>query len=285
MDINQILFLVAVLNLAGDLYNILRFRRQIPGWVLPANILALVICIAVRIWLPSEAGLAAIIVLACYILAIKIQTRSRTAFTSPPSPATKLLIAANVAAYGFQIYRGAFASSFELVRAGALYTPLLELGEWWRLFSAQFLHWGLPHLALNMMGLWFLGPTVEAIVGSFRFMLAYLLCGAGGMAVAWTISYMGSDPRPLILLGASASVLGLVGLQAAYSLKAYRYSGSLVAKAQLTSMTQIIVLQAIFDWMVPQVSSTAHLGGAVSGFLLGMFVVRPRRQRVEVLGA
>jgi membrane associated rhomboid family serine protease len=43
-------------------------------------------------------------------------------------------------------------------------------------------------------------------------------------------------------------------------------------------MTQIIVLQAIFDWMVPQVSSTAHLGGAATGFLLGTFVVKPRRQ-------
>jgi membrane associated rhomboid family serine protease len=284
MDINQILFLIAVLNLAGDLYNILKFRHQIPGWMLPANIVALCVCIAVRILLPSEAGLVAIIVLACYILAIKLQTRSRAQLANLPSPATKLLIAANVLAYGFQVYRGALDSSFELIRVGALYTPLLELGEWWRLFSAQFLHWGLAHLALNMMGLWFLGPTVEAIVGSVRFTLAYLLCGAGGMAVAWGISYMSPDPRPLILLGASASVLGLVGLQAAYSLKAYRYSGSLVAKAQLASMTQIIVLQAIFDWMVPQVSSTAHMGGAVSGFLLGMFVVRPRRRRVEVMG-
>jgi rhomboid protease GluP len=284
MDINQILFLIAVLNLAGDLYNILKFRRQIPAWLLPANIVALCICITVRIFSPAEAGLVAIVVLACYILAIKLQTRSRAPLASLPSPATKLLIIATVAAYGFQIYRGALDDSFELIRAGALYTPLLELGEWWRLISAQFLHWGLAHLALNMMGLWFLGPTVEAIIGSVRFTLAYLLCGAGGMAVAWAISHTGPDPRPLVLLGASASVLGLVGLQAAYSLKAYRFSGSLVAKAQLASMTQIIVLQAIFDWMVPQVSSTAHMGGAASGFLLGMFVVRPRRRRVEVLG-
>jgi rhomboid protease GluP len=220
-----------------------------------------------------------IIVLACYIGAIKLQTRSRApANTIPVGLATKLLIAANVTAYALQVYRGVFTSGSALVGFGAVYTPLLEQGEWWRLFSAQFLHWGLAHLAMNMLGLWFLGPTVERMIGSFRFLLAYLLCGAGGMAVAWAASRFGTDSRALILLGASASVLGLVGLQAAYSLKAFRYSGSLVAKAQLTSMTQIIVLQAIFDWMVPQVSSTAHLGGAATGFLLGTFVVKPRRQ-------
>jgi rhomboid protease GluP len=183
----------------------------------------------------------------------------------------------NVVAYGLQVYRDAFADRFQLIELGALYTPLLELGEWWRLITAQFLHWGLAHLALNMLGLWFLGPAVEYIVGKFRFTLAYLVCGAGGMAAAWWLSLAGPDPRPLLLLGASASVLGLVGLQAALALKAFRLSGSLAAKAQLTSMTQIIVLQAIFDWMVPQVSSTAHLGGAITGFVLGMVAVRPRR--------
>lgn len=274
MDINQILFLIAALNLAGDLYNILRFRRQIPGWILPANIVALAICIAVRIWLPAEAGMVSVIVLACYIVAIKLHTRSRGPSVSLPSRATKLLIGLNVAAYVFQVYRGALDDTYQMIQLGALFTPLLELGEWWRLLSAQFLHWGLAHIALNMMGLWFLGPTVEALIGSLRFTLAYLLCGAGGMAVAWGVSRMATDPRPLVLLGASASVLGLVGLQAALSLKAFRYSGSLVAKAQLASMTQIIVLQVIFDWMVPQVSSTAHLGGALTGFLIGMFMVR-----------
>jgi membrane associated rhomboid family serine protease len=100
------------------------------------------------------------------------------------------------------------------------------------------------------------------------------------MLIAWGISRYGLNPHPIILLGASASVLGVVGLQAAFSLQAFRYSGSLAAKAQLSSMVQIIVLQAIFDWMVPQVSSTAHLGGAVTGFLIGMLLIRPLRRRV-----
>jgi len=71
-------------------------------------------------------------------------------------------------------------------------------------------------------------------------------------------------------------VLGLVGIQAALSLSILRSTGSLVAKAQLASMTQIIILQMVFDFMVPEVSSTAHTGGAAIGFLMGMLVFRGR---------
>lgn len=280
MDINQILFLIAVLNLAGDLYNIIRFRHHIPRWVLPANIVALATCGVTRAFLPESAGIVSVVVLGLYLVAIKFRVRARSsAIPKLPAAATKLLIGANVLAYGFQIYRDAVNIPFNMVAVGALYSPLLEAGEWWRLLSAQFLHWGVPHLFLNMLGLWILGPKVETLIGSVRFIIAYLMCGAGGMAVAWLISRYGVNPHPIILLGASASVLGLVGLHAAFSLQAFRYSGNLAAKAQLSAMVQIIVLQAIFDWMVPQVSSTAHLGGAVTGFVLGMLVVRPIGRR------
>jgi membrane associated rhomboid family serine protease len=89
----------------------------------------------------------------------------------------------------------------------------------------------------------------------------------------------------MLMLGASASVLGLVGLQAAIAVKALRRSGSPFAKAQLAAMIQIVVLQGIFDFLVPEVSSTAHLGGAAVGFLLGMLLtIRPRIQFTERKG-
>ena len=159
---------------------------------------------------------------------------------------------------------------------GALYTPLLEQGEWWRLLSAQFMHWGVLHLFCNMLGLWFLGPLTESILGPLRYIMAYLLCGAGGMLVAFGASLVATTPHSIVLLGASASVLGLVGIQAAFSLKAFRRSGSMVAKAQLASMLQIVVLQGIFDLLVPKVSSTAHIGGAAVGFVLGTFIFMRR---------
>jgi len=274
MDINQILFLIAILNLVGDLYNIFRFRHHIPRWVPWANLSALAACISARIWLAEHAGALAIGVLAIYIALIKLKTGSgRASKAIPAAPCTKGLIVITVLAFGYQAYRGAMDDAVMMVTVGAMFSPLYESGEWWRLFSAQFLHWGVAHLALNMMGLWFLGPLVERTIGSVRFVVAYLLCGAGGMLIAWAIATFGPSPRSIILLGASASVLGLVGLQVAIARRVYRISGNLAAKAQLSAMIQILVLQMVFDWMVPQVSSTAHLGGAAVGLFLGLLLL------------
>jgi rhomboid protease GluP len=68
-----------------------------------------------------------------------------------------------------------------------LYSPLLQLGEWWRYSQRSFCTGDLAHLALNMLGLWYIGRTVEALVGSLRFIVAYLLCGAG-MLIAWALA-------------------------------------------------------------------------------------------------
>jgi membrane associated rhomboid family serine protease len=282
MDINQILLLIAVLNLIGDLYNIIRFRKVLPTWVLPANLLSLAGCAVAYMMAPDIAGTIAIGFLIAYVVAIRVLTRSRRIESNTPHVATSALIALNLCSYALQVYRNAVNDPYEIMLLGGLYSPLLEMGEWWRLFSAQFLHWGLTHLFLNMLGLWFIGRTVEGVLGRVRFIAAYLLCGAGGMAIAWSLATYGSEPRTILLVGASASVLGLVGLQAAFAFKSFRYSGSLVAKAQLSAMTQIIVLQAIFDWMVPEVSSTAHIGGALSGFILGMLFVKTGSSRSQV---
>jgi rhomboid protease GluP len=276
MDIDHILFLIAVLNLFGDLYNIARFRGHLPRWIPWANAAALAGCICVKLTVANNAGVWALVILLLYALLIRILGRKSSSRLKLPSPATKLLIAVNVVAYGYQMSQYATTNGAAMIGVGALYGPLLEHGEWWRLITAQFIHWGPLHLAFNMMGLWFMGRGVEVALGWLRLILAYLICGAGGMLLAWVISLYAAEPRAIVLMGASASVLGLVGIQAALSLSLLRRTGSLVAKAQLASMTQIIVLQMVFDFMVPEVSSTAHTGGAAIGFVLGMLMFRSR---------
>ena len=291
MDINQILFLIAVLNLLGDLYNLYRFRYHVPRWMMKVNLAALAICVGARILAPENSGSIAVAILLVYFVLIKLELKPSRRLSLPKfkSPATKVIIGLTLLAYGYQIYCHAIDDPYRLVQLGAVFSPLLEVGELWRLISAQFLHWGAAHLLMNMLGLWFLGPRVESmitgsgnsgrkspILGPLRFTLTYLVCGIGGMATAWGLSYLNSGAKPFVVLGASASVLGLVGIQAAWALRAVRQSGSVVAKAQLSAMTQILVLQTIFDWLVPQVSSTAHIGGAVVGFLIGTTFVKPR---------
>lgn len=280
MDIDSILFLIAILNLIGDLYNILKFKQALPSWMPWANIVALSCCFAAWAFIPEYRGMISISVLLVYAVSIKFHTKTRTiGLPRLPAPATKLLVALNVLSFGYQLSQNAVDDPYGLVRVGALYSPLLEAGEWWRLLSAQFVHWGIMHLFFNALGLWFLGPLVENALGFLRYIATYLTCGVGGMLIAWlSATYLSPHPHPIILLGASASVLGLVGVHAAFALRMFRRSGSLWAKAQFASMIQIIVLQAIFDFMVPQVSSTAHVGGAGVGFMLGMFFLRPGRR-------
>ena len=281
MDINFVLLLVAVLNLSADLFNVIKFRERLPRWIRWANLCGLAGCASAWFFMPDICGYIAISILAIYVISIKIYGRKRAPAPHLPSLATKLLIGINVAVFLVQLSRGATNDAAEFVEMGAIYTPLLSEGEWWRIFTAQFLHWGAMHLAFNMMGLWLLGRTVEAMLGFWRYIALYLICGAGGMLIAWTASQISPDPHPIILLGASASVLGLVGTQAAISLLAYRHTGSMVAKAQLNTMIQIVLLQAVFDMMVPQVSSTAHTGGAAVGFCVTYGVVRRKLRRAR----
>ena len=269
MNINHVLFLIASLNLIGDLYNIARFREQLPRWLLVLNLSALIMCALSWFLVPAYAGPVALAIFITYIVLVKSFMRSRRPVPRLPAPATKFLISANVCFFIYQVINGATDDPTRFIGLGALFTPLLQLGEWWRLITAQFMHWGALHLFCNMLGLWFLGPLTEALLGSIRFVFAYLICGVLGMLIAYWVSLLSPDPHPMVLLGASASVLGLVGIQGAFALKAYKRTGSPVAKAQLSSMAQIVVLQAIFDTMVPEVSSTAHIAGAGVGFVIG----------------
>lgn len=270
MNINYILFLVAILNLIGDLYSILKFRSRLPRWIPVVNLVCISVCTIIWFTLPERAGFIALGILVAYIFTIKFYGRSRGRSVRLAAPVTKALIALNVLAFGAQFFYGATDNARGFVALGALYSPLLGQGEWWRLLTAQFLHWGVMHLFFNMMGLWFLGPLVENLIGSMRYVATYVTSGVGGMAISLAIAHLFYRDDALLMLGASASVLGMVGVQGALALKALRRSGSLVAKAQLAAMTQIVVLQATFDFLVPEVSSTAHLGGAAVGFLLGM---------------
>jgi membrane associated rhomboid family serine protease len=271
MDTNYILFLVAVLNLLGNLYTAWQLRARLPRWTLIGTILALCVCGAAWLLFPSYAGTISISVLLVYLVAVTLSSRRLAHSRRAPPPATIAILLLTIAAFIAQSWLGVTDHTIALIQLGALYGPsVLEDGEWWRLITAQFLHFNLLHVLFNMLGLLLLGPPVERSLGSVRFFVSYLASGIGGMAVALAHAAVMRPNTPLLLLGASASVLGVVGLQAAIALRSSRRTSSLAARAQLRAMVQIVLLQVVFDFLVPVVSSTAHLGGAATGFLLGI---------------
>ena len=185
--------------------------------------------------------------------------------------ATYALVLMNVLTFVLEILVGGSTDLDTLFRMGAVWPSEVLAGGWWRLIAAQFLHYGGVHLAMNMLGLYVLGAFVDRHLGRLRYLLLYLISGAGAMLTIVLLArmgYMGED----LVVGASGSIFGLVGVTAAILLRGWKSEGSLAARRRLLPIVLVIALQAVFDLLTPQVSFIAHLSGAIYGFILGLIV-------------
>jgi len=185
------------------------------------------------------------------------------------------LIALNTLMFGVEIALGGATNEFTLHRLGAMepYAVLVR-GEYWRLFTALFLHYGALHLLFNLYALYVLGPTLERSIGAGRFLACYLLSGIGSSAgvVCWRLlGWTHADQ----LVGASGAVMGVIGAWAGSLLRDHHAP---LAGIQLRQIVLIVAMQTAFDLATPQVSMAAHLSGLTSGILLG-FVLAPSRAR------
>lgn len=186
---------------------------------------------------------------------------------------TYILIGLNLLVYGLEIKLGGSQSSFALERLGALIPERVLAGEWWRLIGANFLHYGSFHLATNMLSLFFVGRLIELSLGARYYLTIYFLSGIGSMLTFTLLAFrLGLDNA--FLVGASAAIMGLIGAILAISLQIWlkkRYSTT--AKRRLQQIILIIIIQFIFDNLIPQVSFHAHLFGFIIGFVISTILV------------
>src|SRR6185295_15452859 len=124
-----------------------------------------------------------------------------------PHLVTMSLIAINVGIYLLQLAGGASvnANSGWIFEHGALYGPLVAQGDWYRLLTAAFLHYGPFHLGLNMLALWWIGRPLEDYLGPVRYLLLYLVSGLAGSAGALLVTPTG------VTVGASGAIYGILG--------------------------------------------------------------------------
>jgi membrane associated rhomboid family serine protease len=200
--------------------------------------------------------------------------------------ATRALVVLLGAVFALQLARGATLADAldadgnfdptELIAMGVLVTPPdAPYDQWWRPFSAAFLHVDGWHFALNALGLVFLGGLLER-GWSRRWMLGVYL--AAVVVSSQTVALIGSD-SPQIFLGASGGVMGLLGAALGRTLVARALGcGSIVPRQALT-FGAIVALQMVFDWSMPMVSSTAHLVGLATGFAIGAGATFAQRRR------
>jgi membrane associated rhomboid family serine protease len=189
------------------------------------------------------------------------------------APAVLVLIVLNIVAFLFEISVGDLNDPEILHRVGALeaYAVVVQ-GEYWRLFTALFLHGGFTHLLFNIFALYILGPPLERSIGTIRFAVCYLISGLASSAGVVALTVLGFV-QVSQLVGASGCIMGIVGAWAGFLVR-HRHAPQ--AKRRLGNVVMIIVIQVAFDLSTPQVSMAAHLCGLIAGFVLGL-VIAPRR--------
>ncbi len=153
-----------------------------------------------------------------------------------------------------------------LVDMGALYGPYtVQEGEWWRLFTAMFLHGGMTHILMNMFSLYIVGRAAEMYFDTKSYLSIYLFSGLlGGLASL----YM--HPAS-VGVGASGAIFGIFGALAGFFL-AHRDKIASHSKAFMKDFAIIIGINLVIGFSIPSVDVSAHIGGLLVG-LVGGFVL------------
>ena len=189
------------------------------------------------------------------------------------TPVTVALVGINVAVFGAMLVYGAglwHSPNGVQLAWGAGFGPATKDGEWWRLGTAMFLHFGLVHLAMNMWALWDAGRLVERLYGSIRFVVVYFASGLTGNLVSLIV-----QGDRAVSGGASGAVFGVYGALLVCLWRERRqvhpvefrwlFGGAAVFSAAIIG----------FGLLIPGIDNAAHIGGLISGALTGVALSRP----------
>lgn len=159
---------------------------------------------------------------------------------------------------------------------GAMQPIAVADGQFWRLFTAMFLHAGLLHVALNAYFFWLFGRMVEASFGRTWMVLIYVVAGFLASVASYAFG-----PVTTLAVGASGAISGVFGAFIAYN---YRRRQHAMNAANLRLALTVIVLNAVIAIGYSSIDWRAHVGGLVAGFALGYLADSsgPARQRAVV---
>ena len=193
----------------------------------------------------------------------QVQRVVRGARTRPTDAiVTKILVGLNVIVYLITVAQGSGLNDpgGPLFNKWALFGPLVDHGDWWRLITSAFLHASVIHIAFNMLALWWLGAPVEMVLGRVRFIGLYLVSGLAGAAGALV-----ANPNA-VTVGASGAIFGLLG---AVLILEWQATGS-IAGNYLT----LILINLAISFAVPGISIGGHVGGLIGGILATLAFAR-----------
>ena len=213
----------------------------------------------------NEEGVAPVLCDRCAGVATGRARRSMSMAGLGRYPVTAVLLAINVIAFILQQLPG-----LDITYWGANIGPLTLSGEYWRLFTAGFLHANIFHIGVNMWCLWSLGRLSERLFGKWQTFLIYMLTGVGGALLS-----IASDPNHAEL-GASGAVFGIVGAVMAgvkfgdLNISAGEKRAVFSSAASFAVINFVLGFSQIGRGVFGTVDNMCHLGGFVTGLLLGL---------------
>ena len=187
------------------------------------------------------------------------------------------LIAINVIYFLYLEMTGSTENTQFMVAHGAMYAPLvLEGGEYFRLLTSVFMHFGINHIMNNMLILFILGDNLERALGHIKYLLFYLLCGVGANVVSIILNL--GDYRSVVSAGASGAIFGVIG-GLLYAVLINRGRLEDLSARQLLIM---IACSLYFGFTSTGVDNAAHVGGLFFGIVLGILLYRKPRKRCDM---
>ena len=183
-----------------------------------------------------------------------------------------IIVAINICVFFFLEWLGDTESAQFMAEHGAIYPPFVILeGEYYRLFTAMFLHFGIRHLFNNMLVLFFLGDNLERAVGHVKYLVIYLLSGI--CAGVFSIYMMTKTGDMAVSAGASGAIFGMIG--------ALLYI-VIINKGRLEDITfqrlgLMIILSLYMGFTSTGVDNMAHIGGLISGAILALLLYRKHK--------
>lgn len=186
---------------------------------------------------------------------------------------TASLIAVNIIVFLLVDFTGGTQDTAHMVRCGAAYTPLImDEGEWYRLITSMFLHFGIQHLLNNMVVLAVLGERLELLMNRAAYILLYFIAGIGGNLLSMVLEMRSG--RYAVSAGASGAVFGMMGAILYILLR----NRGRILDLSLKRMMIMAALSIYLGMADSGVNNAAHLGGLLCGFLGAVFLYHPGKK-------
>lgn len=191
---------------------------------------------------------------------------------------TRALVAINVVIFIVTVGSGASvvsgSGSSSVYERFALVPARVAHGDWYRLFTSMFLHYGITHILFNMWALWIVGGALEPMLGRARYLALYFISGLGGSVLSFATGDVLAQAA-----GASGAIFGLFG--AFFVILRHR-------NLQTGGVTALIVVNLVLSFTVPNIDWRGHVGGLIAGALVALVLAYapqgPRRDTFQFLG-